>query len=928
MFTTLQFQVDHMCWYFAYKNGVVEMEEISYDNVGDKPINAACSISTDSATMWKICNGDISFPAAYLSRKLKLNGDQKVLKSISVPMKDALDAVRKMKLEFFPEQRNISQSSDNANTLDQIVIQAKIIEAFAPNFKYNINDNTGHKATRSASSKDVAVRYKIEVSIVGTEEQWHVSHRYSHFLQLRNELVEQGYTGVPVISSKSSLFNSLERVVHSRIIHLGMFLNECLAQLGSDNETLNQFLARPVDVSHAAASAHHTSAAAEVGSNAGSTLDQAPATPPPPSYQHVEPNEREKCCEEALEHAWSAPITWSSGDLHHSRFLVRELAAQKSALEGLSKSNNEHASNFINRLLDSLQRWALVAVCGVISAYFYERSFIEEGLHVHATAHLEVAIKLTFALLLLFPRTRYWCVAYCILWLVAINSAVVGVRQVSVLVNSYSEHWTMYRNHIQWLRIRHSVVVVPEEFRSPPSVAHLLRRTLPGAVWELTMGSLSTVFNSTRSAFLSTTSLYGAINRAVEALASSSTEDLLAAVVKFVMETDLAMCGIVVVYAVAASVLSSAGLCRALWIYSLGLTLLASYATLKVVCVVLRFSPAVCDALFARLDSVMAPFIVAQIGQLRSVFVKFAQYFGGRSDVVTPLWTELLSQLQDACPPSSEDYVRRTVEEELGAALQKLDGWQNNRENSPTDSTAAKFVLEDLFETFSAAPIASASIGQVHTATLKHSSLMRILGLQQQMRTSNEENSASNQPSPSRQQEADETTEEEGEEERAQVKAEETSPSTHHGGDTAAREDAMADADMSWYESLTDPAFTSAVPSEAAQQLVSVVVKVQHEGIEPLMLADMRIVLVLIKWASLIDSRWEVCTCCHFISHITVDTNKIGVLLQTMLQVMRSWDLTMRGELDYRQEAENLREVLYSATACLFHLPTTVSNCG
>ena len=30
---------------------------------------------------------------------------------------------------------------------------------------------------------------------------------------------------------------------------------------------------------------------------------------------------------------------------------------------------------------------------------------------------------------------------------------------------------------------------------------------------------------------------------------------------------------------------------------------------------------------------------------------------------------------------------------------------------------------------------------------------------------------------------------------------------------------------------------------------------------------------------------------------------------QTMLQVMRSWDLTMRAELDYRQEAANLREV-------------------
>jgi predicted unusual protein kinase regulating ubiquinone biosynthesis (AarF/ABC1/UbiB family) len=35
-----------------------------------------------------------------------------------------------------------------------------------------------------------------------------------------------------------------------------------------------------------------------------------------------------------------------------------------------------------------------------------------------------------------------------------------------------------------------------------------------------------------------------------------------------------------------------------------------------------------------------------------------------------------------------------------------------------------------------------------------------------------------------------------------------------------------------------------------------------------------------------------------------------------MLQVMRSWDLTMRGELDYREEADNLREVTTDAHAC------------
>lgn len=38
-----------------------------------------------------------------------------------------------------------------------------------------------------------------------------------------------------------------------------------------------------------------------------------------------------------------------------------------------------------------------------------------------------------------------------------------------------------------------------------------------------------------------------------------------------------------------------------------------------------------------------------------------------------------------------------------------------------------------------------------------------------------------------------------------------------------------------------------------------------------------------------------------------------------MQQVMRSWDLTMRAELDYRQEAANLREVIPNPLA-LAHL--------
>jgi predicted unusual protein kinase regulating ubiquinone biosynthesis (AarF/ABC1/UbiB family) len=48
-----------------------------------------------------------------------------------------------------------------------------------------------------------------------------------------------------------------------------------------------------------------------------------------------------------------------------------------------------------------------------------------------------------------------------------------------------------------------------------------------------------------------------------------------------------------------------------------------------------------------------------------------------------------------------------------------------------------------------------------------------------------------------------------------------------------------------------------------------------------------------------------------------------------MLQVMRSWDLTMRGELDYREEADNLREVkcLFAAHMCDSCSAATTSQC-
>lgn len=871
MFSTLQFQVDHYCWVFSNNNNQISMEEFSFGGQrGERLVSASCSISTDAATMLKICRGEMSFPNAYLSRKLKLHGDQNVLKSIGVPMKDALDALKSMKMEPEPVLTSLKASPAPASRPEVPKLTAKIVEAFAHNFHYNIEDKFSPKAGQRIG-KDIAVRYKIELSHEGSDETWTVSHRYSHFLHLRSELIEQGFRSIPVINAKNSMFNSLERVVQSRIIHLGLFINECIAQVGHKNESLNEFLAKPITHNDHQEGTQTSSPRRDengphvtvqlpesdnIGELFGTINDDKCA------YQHHR---------EALEHAWGSPITWAKDDLHHSRFLVKELAAQRKTLEALHKSNAQHSSNLIATFLVSLRAWSMVLVCGAISAYFYERTHIEHGLQ--ANLYVEAVVKLTLAVLLFFRSTRYQCLFYCICWLLAINAMVVSVASANDVVNRYTEHWTMYKSHLKWLTIKHSVVMVPEAFRLPPSVTNILKESLPVALHDLTMGGMNTLVAAAKSVFLSPTSLYGVMVRVLEA----PVEDQPAMALGLLTQTDPIVCAMIIFSALIVFILRSERLLRVLWIYFLGVSLIATYASLQIACFVFRLSPSISEALFSRFDAVVAPFVVQQIGLLRSVFVKFAQYFGGRSDVVSPVWTELLSQLQDACPASSQEYVRRTVEAQLGSVMSQVQA--DSISNSGTSVDTAAFKLEDLFEEFDMTPIASASIGQVHTATLKHSALMKIL--QHQRHTESSRHSSDAKAA------SDGNAEEGRDSETASdsVSGSGSGPGsrTHSNGDvpptpipaprilspsttpvtsngrttTTATTTASELRENAWYEPFTDPSFVSYASSEASQ-LVSVVVKVQHEKIEPMMLADMAIVLVLIKWASFIDSRWVV----------------------------------------------------------------------
>ncbi|MBL8340584.1 MAG: ubiquinone biosynthesis regulatory protein kinase UbiB [Rubrivivax sp.] len=95
-----------------------------------------------------------------------------------------------------------------------------------------------------------------------------------------------------------------------------------------------------------------------------------------------------------------------------------------------------------------------------------------------------------------------------------------------------------------------------------------------------------------------------------------------------------------------------------------------------------------------RLDAPRGVRLREGLVRLGPIFVKFGQVLSTRRDLLPPEVAEELAQLQDRVPPFPAAAARAIVERAFGRRI------------------------EDIFESFEAEPVASASIAQVHFATL------------------------------------------------------------------------------------------------------------------------------------------------------------------------------------------------------------------
>jgi putative sterol carrier protein len=898
-----------------------------------------CTVKCSAETLVQLANGKVKNPVTLiLMGNLTIAGERKSLFALFEPMKQAGEAVR--------ARRKAALAEQEAQFTVSIVGHREAMEVGASPFH------------------STYIEYIIEVKFKDLDYSWQVYRRFSSFVHLKKLLLKVlpgEYTVEnlgPTLSPASYMLLSKSERIAQRVSHLSAFLTCAISMFGQANRDLNIFTGY---------NGRHFHRVAHLMKMAAGIADVS-------DLDHYET--AEMAAGSALEHA-QTPIPYDPNGGKKWQLLVEEMkaATENNGSQKVPKFAHESTTGAESIWIASLRCIVSVAAAACTTAIAAVATMVHKRVSTWNILD-EVAYINTIAVFILqgFLSADFRLLFDTSMWPVHSDSD--GEFDAPTSTQLLEED-LRFQNDTAYLDCSDESNVgeagncpdrVEEGSRSNYFAEYL---TVSACLMLLALSMTPVCRRVVMKSIVATIVLLSCtsspfsmhIDKALEAIAKASTcWSLLAAVYRQsfnMLYMVFASAGSMSTCCIHSCVTSFQGVCidalalleshlvpvltaaagifcflltlyyivnrfgRTMRVYGVFAGLFGVYLGLYFSCMILRIPEKTQDSLYDAVDRWLAPLIREQIGILRSIFVKYAQYFGSRADLISPVWAKEFSKLHDACPASSEVYVTTQLEDAFG-----------------------KGCIGKVFESFDMKPVASASIGQVHMAVLHSKYADAIsdfpMGFEVYGRSIDPSqvpndgqiesidvmdhdeakdtfvsnlpsvdwstgvgrlgrsrdsffdlhNASAETPDSMRyssmnirdlMSESDSTTHIDSGSKASVNGRGENSDATprsnlshgHSAGDSSPRND----MDHTLKAEVHDP-------SPVIEKNLEVVVKVQHENIDQIMKGDMIAAKRLAKFASRFFERWEL-----------------------LVKLLESWEVTTIEELDLRKEAKNLSEV-------------------
>lgn len=536
-------------------------------NASKPPIRYTSVVKSDVDSFFGLIDGTLNPMRAMISGKVTIEGEKQIFRVLAPILRAVVKSM----------SSNLIESSKDFYHIGKIIDVISQSGRSAPLIIMSTHKESS--STQSQADHTLHTYYVIQLTQISTNDQhkekissqWQVMRRFSEFLLLRKNLLDQiVYLQLSPISRSTGVFSSSSELIKQRVKMLQSFIDDVFSQESlRSNRTTNELL----------------------GNFFG--------------YRHVEPPSLVHDDDTTTIHlSRSQPIRCHSGCFPLVESFIHEINALKRERGSSSiMSSNQQVQLFVNSLR--------IVIVVILAAYLTDLCFPGADLHKAPRLLRRQAASILLAALVSLPTT--------------LGCAVFGFLCHFIL--------TSYHQHFVW---------------------EVFVRDLWMIGWQV----------GTR------------LDRLVGLVFNQPFQAAVFVCIVFLVRV----------------------LCRRFYrhFHILGLSsfIIAIYLNLKIISRVLRLSASAQKVLYDRVDGLLAPLVAMNIKSLKSIFIKFSQYFSLRSDIISSIWTSSLEQLQDSCEPSSPEYITQTL--------------MKNFEN-----------LNDIFESMEMKPVASASIAQVHFAVLR-----------------------------------------------------------------------------------------------------------------------------------------------------------------------------------------------------------------